>query len=242
MSILATIEERLGRFMDRQGAKIDRWLNDSQDLSDPKHPAGGGQPNYRHPLHAFKEMLHGYADETPRWSRESQLGDLLGVLRGRKVATRELPDNPEVFDKYEKRLAQEQAKQTAGAPEFSHAPLKERAERLLRAMIHASRCGNEESCNQSKLEPKLRDLDLDKEDLVLIMDSLEDPLDPAALAEGVHAPDEALELYVVSYYLVDADNPEGQAYLDKLSAALLVPDDVREDFAKNNAPCCGVTH
>lgn len=239
MSILATIEEKLGRFMDRQGARVDKWLNDSQDLSDPETGLEGG-PGYKHPFQIFNEMLNGHSRNLSDETEEPQLGDLLHALKGGQNPAVQLPDDPVVLSKFEKNLAQEQAKQSTGAPEFSHASSRERAERILRAIVYASRCDGSSACRRAdaEFEAGLRSLNLDKEDLEIIREALGEPLEPANLAASVYSPEEALEIYAISYVVAGANNPESQAYLDRLQAALFIPEEVKSGLA-GNGPAAG---
>lgn len=73
-------------------------------------------------------------------------------------------------------------------------------------------------------------LDVRTERLIL---ALEQPLDPARLAQGVKNEEEALELYFLSCAVIDIDHFMERSYLNALGDALKVPQDVREGIEQD---------
>ena len=63
--------------------------------------------------------------------------------------------------------------------------------------------------------------------------ALEQPLDPARLAQGVKNEEEALELYFLSCAVIDIDHFMERSYLNALGDALKVPQDVREGIEQD---------
>ena len=163
------------------------------------------------------------------------LGGLAGLLftskaaRGGALGALLAGGGSMLWNKYKDRITEANS-DTSGYGEIVSAP-DERAGRLVRAMVFAAKSdGHIDDKEKQAIEAKLRDLNLGQAGADLVQQALNEPLDPAIIARGVSNADEALELYTLSFAMVDVDNFMEKEYLEALGKALNIPADVRADM------------
>lgn len=121
-------------------------------------------------------------------------------------------------------------------PQFGQqqSPLDVRTERLILALVFAAKSdGHIDEQEQAAIESQLREAGIEDQGRELVAKALEQPLDPARLAQGVKNEEEALELYFLSCAVIDIDHFMERSYLDALGDALKVPQDVREGIEQD---------
>lgn len=121
-------------------------------------------------------------------------------------------------------------------PQFGQqqSPLDVRTERLILALVFAAKSdGHIDEQEQAAIESQLREAGIEDQGRELVAKSLEQPLDPARLAQGVKNEEEALELYFLSCAVIDIDHFMERSYLNALGDALKVPQDVREGIEQD---------
>ncbi len=121
-------------------------------------------------------------------------------------------------------------------PQFGQqqSPLDVRAERLILALVFAAKSdGHIDEQEQAAIELQLREAGIETQGRELVAKALEQPLDPARLAQGVKNEEEALELYFLSCAVIDIDHFMERSYLNALGDALKVPQDVREGIEQD---------
>jgi len=182
------------------------------------------------------------------------LGGLLGALTGRK-ATRVvtggalLAGGAALWNMYKQRMQEESGKTGDGrylsqtsAKGFAAleqpAPVQERAERLVRAMIFAAKSdGNIDAEEQRNITARIKELNIGPDAQTLVNKCLAEPLNPELIAKGVTSAEEALELFTLSCAIINVDHFMERSYLDALARALRIPDDIKNDIeTKIKAP------
>lgn len=121
-------------------------------------------------------------------------------------------------------------------PQFGQqqSPLDVRTERLILALVFAAKSdGHIDEQEQAAIESQLREAGIETQGRELVAKALEQPLDPARLAQGVKNEEEALELYFFSCAVIDIDHFMERSYLNALGDALKVPQDVREGIEQD---------
>ncbi|MFX0566786.1 tellurite resistance TerB family protein [Kosakonia cowanii] len=121
-------------------------------------------------------------------------------------------------------------------PQFGQqqSPLDVRTERLILALVFAAKSdGHIDEQEQAAIELQLREAGIETQGRELVAKALEQPLDPARLAQGVKNEEEALELYFLSCAVIDIDHFMERSYLNALGDALKVPQDVREGIEQD---------
>ncbi len=121
-------------------------------------------------------------------------------------------------------------------PQFGQqqSPLDVRVERLILALVFAAKSdGHIDEQEQAAIELQLREAGIETQGRELVAKALEQPLDPARLAQGVKNEEEALELYFLSCAVIDIDHFMERSYLNALGDALKVPQDVREGIEQD---------
>lgn len=121
-------------------------------------------------------------------------------------------------------------------PQFGQqqSPLDVRTERLIVALVFAAKSdGHIDEQEQAAIEAQLREAGIETQGRELVAKALEQPLDPAWLAQGVKNEEEALELYFLSCAVIDIDHFMERSYLNALGDALKVPQDVREGIEQD---------
>lgn len=121
-------------------------------------------------------------------------------------------------------------------PQFGQqqSPLDVRTERLIVALVFAAKSdGHIDEQEQAAIESQLREAGIEDQGRELVAKALEQPLDPAWLAQGVKNEEEALELYFLSCAVIDIDHFMERSYLNALGDALKVPQDVREGIEQD---------
>lgn len=165
------------------------------------------------------------------------MGAIMGTKSGRKVAGSALLIGggallgKTLWDKYKGSIASD----NAGRPGFGAGPSApdERAQRIVRALIFAAKSdGHIDAREQKAIEDKVRELGLGQEAEALIHDAVEQPLDPALLAQGITTEEEALELYLVSCAVIDIDHFMERSYLEALGTELKIPADLQKELEK----------
>lgn len=121
-------------------------------------------------------------------------------------------------------------------PQFGQqqSPLDVRTERLILALVFAAKSdGHIDEQEQAAIESQLREAGIETQGREQVAKALEQPLDPARLAQGVKNEEEALELYFLSCAVIDIDHFMERSYLNALGDALKVPQDVREGIEQD---------
>jgi len=121
-------------------------------------------------------------------------------------------------------------------PQFGQqqSPLDVRTERLILALVFAAKSdGHIDEQEQAAIESQLREAGIEDQGRELVAKALEQPLDPARLAQGVKNEEEALELYFLSCAVIDIDHFMERSYLNALGDALKLPQDVREGIEQD---------
>lgn len=121
-------------------------------------------------------------------------------------------------------------------PQFGQqqSPPDVRTERLILALVFAAKSdGHIDEQEQAAIESQLREAGIEDQGRELVAKALEQPFDPARLAQGVKNEEEALELYFLSCAVIDIDHFMERSYLNALGDALKVPQDVREGIEQD---------
>ena len=110
---------------------------------------------------------------------------------------------------------------------------RERAERLVRALVFAAKSdGHIDAKEQAAIYDNLKNLEIGPDAQALVQQAINEPLDPAQIANGVKNEEEALEVYALSCAVIDIDHFMERSYLDALAAALKIPADVQSELEK----------
>jgi len=120
-----------------------------------------------------------------------------------------------------------------GEPQFGqqNTPLDIRTERLILALVFAAKSdGHIDDKERAAIEQQLREAGVEAQGQQLVANAIDQPLDPARLAQGVQNEEEALEVYFLSCAVIDIDHFMERSYLNALGDALKIPQDVREDI------------
>lgn len=122
----------------------------------------------------------------------------------------------------------------ATLPVFSaESSTEERAARLVRAFVFAAKSdGHIDEKEQKAIYDNLQRLNIGSDAQALVQKAINEPLDPALIADGVKNEQEALEIYALSCSVLDVDHFMERSYLDALAKALHIPDDVKSDLEK----------
>lgn len=137
-----------------------------------------------------------------------------------------------LWNKYKERIRETHQDE----PQFGQqqSPLDVRTERLILALVFAAKSdGHIDEQEQAAIESQLREAGIEDQGRELVAKALEQPLDPARLAQGVKNEEEALELYFLSCAVIDIDHFMERSYLNALGDALKVPQDVREGIEQD---------
>ncbi len=111
-----------------------------------------------------------------------------------------------------------------------------KTERLLRAIIYAAKAdGHIDDQEQASINSQLQKLNLGPEGKALVQQAMDEPLDPNKIAYGVQDQQEAMQLYVLSRILTNADQFMEKAYLDSLATALHIPIQARDALEQHIA-------
>lgn len=98
---------------------------------------------------------------------------------------------------------------------------------LLQAMIAAANAdGHIDDTERSRIETHMHTIELGADARKLIEQELRNPLSVEQLAGRVDSPAAASEVYLLSSLVIDERDPVEQQYLDRLSAALKLPEDL----------------
>lgn len=123
-----------------------------------------------------------------------------------------------------------------GEPQFGQhtSPIDVRTERLILALVFAAKSdGHIDDQERTAIEQQMREAGVEEQGRALVAQAIEQPLDPARLAQSVKNEEEALELYFLSCAAIDIDHFMERSYLNALGDALKIPHDVREGIEKD---------
>ncbi|QJT83751.1 tellurite resistance TerB family protein [Kosakonia sp. MUSA4] len=123
-----------------------------------------------------------------------------------------------------------------GEPQYGQqqSPLDVRTERLILALVFAAKSdGHIDDKERAAIEQQLRDAGVEEQGRRLVAQAIEQPLDPARLAQGVQNEEEALELWYLSCAVIDIDHFMERSYLNALGDALQIPQAVREEIEED---------
>jgi len=123
-----------------------------------------------------------------------------------------------------------------GEPQFGQhtSPIDVRPERLILALVFAAKSdGHIDDQERTAIEQQMREAGVEEQGRALVAQAIEQPLDPARLAQSVKNEEEALELYFLSCAAIDIDHFMERSYLNALGDALKIPQDVREGIEKD---------
>jgi uncharacterized membrane protein YebE (DUF533 family) len=102
---------------------------------------------------------------------------------------------------------------------------------LIRAMISSAKSdGHIDAQENAVIQQQIHSMDLAPDEKAFLFDQLSAPSDPIAIARLSNSDEQAAEIYIASALAVDPDTPEEKRYLDRLSDALLLPDDLRQQL------------
>ncbi|MGL4427677.1 MAG: tellurite resistance TerB family protein [Silvania sp.] len=121
-------------------------------------------------------------------------------------------------------------------PQFGHqaSALDVRSERLILALVFAAKSdGHIDDKERAAIEQQLREAGIEEQGRALVARAIEQPLDPARLAQGIQNEEEALELYFLSCAAIDIDHFMERSYLSALGDALKIPQDVRDGIEQD---------
>jgi Uncharacterized protein conserved in bacteria len=111
-----------------------------------------------------------------------------------------------------------------------------KVERLLRAIVYAAKAdGHIDDREQAAINSQLQKLNLGPEGKQLVQQAMDEPLDPNKVAYGVQDQQEAMQLYVLSRLLTNADQFMEKSYLDALATALNISPDARNALEQHIA-------
>jgi len=100
---------------------------------------------------------------------------------------------------------------------------------LIRAMISAAKAdGHIDADEQTRIEQQIAEQAIGAEEQQFLVEQLNAPSDPIAIARLSEGEEQAAEIYLVSLLALDLDTPEERRYLDRLGDALLLPDDLKQ--------------
>ena len=107
---------------------------------------------------------------------------------------------------------------------------------LVRAMISAAKAdGHIDGAERNRIEAQIAALQIGREEQRFLIDQLNAPSDPIAIARLSGGLEQAAEIYAASALAVDIDTPEERRYLDRLADALHLPDDLRRRLETETA-------
>lgn len=139
-----------------------------------------------------------------------------------------------LWNKYKDRIRA--AHQDEAGYDSQPSSVDKRTERLILALVFAAKSdGHIDETERQAIEQHLRDAGIEQDGRRLIEQALDQPLDPARLAEGIRNEEEALELYFLSCAAINADHFMERSYLNALGDALGIPEDVRADVERDIA-------
>ncbi|MCU6669969.1 DUF533 domain-containing protein [Enterobacteriaceae bacterium H4N4] len=121
-------------------------------------------------------------------------------------------------------------------PQFGQqaSALDVRSERLILALVFAAKSdGHIDDQERAAIEQQLREAGIEEQGRALVARAIEQPLDPARLAQGIQNEEEALELYFLSCAAIDIDHFMERSYLSALGDALNIPQDVRDGIEQD---------
>lgn len=107
---------------------------------------------------------------------------------------------------------------------------------LVRAMISAAKAdGHIDADERARIEGQIKDLQIGQDEQQFLIDQLNAPSDPIAIARLSGGLEQATEIYAASALAVDVDTAEERRYLDRLADALHLPDDLRQRLDEETA-------
>lgn len=99
---------------------------------------------------------------------------------------------------------------------------------VVQAMISAAKAdGHIDANERAKIEMKIEELGLDHDERMFLVDALDAPSDPIAVARLSRCEEQSAQLYVASILALDVDAPEEKRYLERLGDALRLPAELR---------------
>lgn len=115
--------------------------------------------------------------------------------------------------------------QSAAAPAASPADV---ARRTIRALVYAAKAdGHIDDRERAAITDQVRKLNLGQEVQTMLHEAMDEPLEPARIAQGVTDPREAASLFALSCAVANPDNFMERSYIDGLATALRIPDNVK---------------
>lgn len=137
-----------------------------------------------------------------------------------------------LWNKYKQRVSETHKDE----PQFGHSetPVDARASRLITALVFAAKSdGHIDQQERQAIEQNVHQLGVGVQGEKLIQQAIDQPLDPQLLARDIRNEEEALELYFLSNAVIDVDHFMERSYLQALGDALKIPQDVRDDIARD---------
>ena len=99
---------------------------------------------------------------------------------------------------------------------------------LVQAMISAAKAdGHIDAAERTRIEERISQLEIGHEEQMFLVDALNAPSDPIAIARLCVCEEHAAELYLASALALDIDTPDETRYLQRLADALRLPDELR---------------
>ncbi|MDU6923666.1 tellurite resistance TerB family protein [Franconibacter helveticus 513] len=134
-----------------------------------------------------------------------------------------------LWNKYKDKIrAAHQGEPGYGQPAAS---LDRRAERLITALVFAAKSdGHIDDRERAAIEQQLREAGIESQGRAVVQQAIEQPLDPARLAQDIRDEEEALEIWYLSCAVIDVDHFMERSYLNALGDALKIPQEVRQEI------------
>lgn len=112
---------------------------------------------------------------------------------------------------------------SSGTPigDLEDSAAQDRSLLLVRAMISAARAdGHLDEQEKANITQQIDNFGLDPSTATFLLSELNQPVDVAELAKACSSQEECAELYLASAMVIDVDQPEERAYLDRLAGSL----------------------
>ncbi|RVU39502.1 tellurite resistance TerB family protein [Hwanghaeella grinnelliae] len=107
---------------------------------------------------------------------------------------------------------------------------------VIRAMISAAKAdGHIDADERTRIEGQIKALQIGQDEQQFLIDQLNAPSDPIAIARLSGSLEQATEIYAASALAVDVDTPEERRYLERLADGLHLPEDLRQRLDEETA-------
>lgn len=116
--------------------------------------------------------------------------------------------------------------------QLSDGKADERSKAIIHAIIAAANAdGHISEQERGTIEKQIKALPIEQEAAELIVEQLDAPLDADTVAKGADSREAAVEIWLASTAVIDAQNQIEKRYLARLQRALSLPDDLVAELA-----------